>query len=385
MSSYLPDSNSYNVGNVLTSPIQQVEYEHILSKQISRTQDTIAAAQKQEKKQVQVGQRPSLPPSGKSKNPNYLAIVAEAFSKAFDAMSQGTIQQVKSYADLQQLDETMSQSVLLSTKHAIDKEQKQIKLASEVKAYQEKTAKEDKIFGDIMLVLGIVIILATVVSAIFDAGASLAAVPEEAALVGGEAGAEAGMEAGADAGMEAGDIEMDTFSSSIDEEGGETGEVDEGGETDGAQATDSTETTDTQETNQADQTERQTTNELDQSNEENSKSEDSFKKKALKWLGKKALHFTAAFGFAAPMLMRGIQGLKTAGMLQKTAAAQKEVGAALSTMQQNNAYFQFYQQLLQRASGVVTEETNDASQVTETFGQIANAYQQISYGLANSV
>lgn len=381
MSSYLSDNNSFSVSSVQSTLLPQYSSDQILQKEISRTQDTIDSAQKREKKQqVNVGQRPSLPPAGKSGDTQYLMIVAEAFSKSFQAMSEGTIQQAKAYADLQQLDETMSQSVLQTTKIAIDKEEKQMKMASAVEAYQKKCAKEDKIFGDVMLAIGIVLIVATVVSAIFDAGASLAAVPEEVAAVGAEAGGEAAAEAGGEIGADLGDVEMDTFvDSSMDEEDIEP-EINEGENATG-EITEGVDSTETQGANEANQTERSTTDELDQSNKDESKSEDSFKKK----VGKKLLHMAVAAGFGAPMLMQGLQGLKTASMQEDLATTQKQVGAALATLQQNNSYFQFYQQILQQAGGVVQEETNDASQVVETFGSIANAYQQISYGLSSSV
>lgn len=383
MSNYLSDNNSFSVSSVQSTLLPQYSSDQILQKEISRTQDTIDSAQKREKKQqVNVGQRPSLPPAGKSGNTQYLMIVAEAFSKSFQAMSEGTIQQAKSYADLQQLDETMSQSVLQSTKIAIDKEEKEMKMASAVQAYQKKCAKEDKIFGDVMLAIGIVLIVATVVSAIFDAGASLAAVPEEVAAVSTEAGGEAAAEAGGEIGAQSlEDVETDTFvDSSMDED--VDPEIDEGeGENTTSQINEGTDSADTQGTNEANQTERSETDELDQSNKDESKSEDSFKKK----VGKKLMHMAVAAGFGAPMLMQGLQGLKTASMQEDVATTQKQVGAALATLQENNSYFQFYQQVLQQAGGVVQEETNDSSQVVETFGSIANAYQQISYGLSSAV
>lgn len=366
MSNYLPDNNSFNVSSVQAPVIQQTDIEQILKKEISSTLDTVSAAEKQkEKQQAQVGQRPSLPPSGKSQDPNYLAIVAEAFSKAFDSMSQGTIQQIKQYTDLQQLDETMSQSVLRSTQLAINKELKEIKLSAEVHAYQEKVEKKDKILGYVMLGIGIALILATVISCAFDAGVSAGLIPEEITGFFG-AGAE----------MTPEEIEMDTFADSSDlTDTSDLDDEDVDPETVENTESQNTSSQDTQNTQQA----RETSNDLDKSNEENSKSEDSLKKK----IGKKLLQVVIGAGFGSPMLVQGIQGLKTSGMLKDTAQAQQQVGEALSVMQQNNAYFQFYQQLLQQTSGVAQEETNDSSQVIETFGDITNAYQQISYGLAS--
>lgn len=351
MSGYLPESNSYSVSSVLVSPLQQeqVQYDHLLTTGIIRSLDTVENAQKkQRQKQQTAGARPTLAQPGKSKNPDYLAILAHAFSKAFDSMAEGAIAQTKNYADLQEFDETMSQCVLQSTNIAITKQQKQIKLAAEVQAYQMKIQRADAILGYVLLGIGIVV---TVVSLGISAAAEF---PLLAAGVGEEIGDGMG-----DA------IELDTFSDLSESDPIEMEEEEDP----------------INNPNNTDNPVNNNPTEVENANN----SEESAKKRILKWLGRKTLHMAASVGFGSPMLINGIEGLKTAEMLNQVAKAQLEVGNALSIMQTNNMYFQFYQQLLQLSGGVAREETNDASQVVETFSDITSGYKQITNGLASAV
>ncbi len=360
MSSFLPDQN-YSINSAPALPLGRLDTQHILTKEIARIQDTIAESEKKHKKsQVEVGERPILPAAAKSKHPDFLAFVAEAFSKSFSAMSEGTISQSRDFADLQKLDQTMSQAVLQTTKNAIDKQQAQIKMAAQAQEYQEKMGQANTVFGWAMFAIGIVLMVVTVASSVFDFGASLAAVPAEAGMIEmGDMAATAttdavagGVEAAIDAGEAAG------------EAGGNIAGLTEDV---GAQVESAAEDGVSEEVNSA----------------------SSFKNKLGDFLKTKGFRKGVQLGvgsiLASPMLVSGIEKLHTSGMLDKVAEAQKETGDAIATMQANQMTFQFYQQLLRRASGVVQEQGNDASQVVETFNDVTSAYKQISYGLANAV
>ncbi|MCH9626867.1 MAG: hypothetical protein S4CHLAM2_04980 [Chlamydiales bacterium] len=353
MSSFLPN-NHYSVSSAPAAPLGRLDTQHILAKEIARTQDTITESEKKHtKSQVEVGERPILPAAASSKHPDFLAFVAEAFSRSFSAMSQGTISQSQDFAALQKLDQTMSQAVLQTTKNAIDKQQAQIKMAASVKAYQEKMGQANTIFQWTMFAIGIVLMVVTVASSVFDFGASLAAVP-----------AEAGM------------IEMADFGATATSEG--VGAAIDVGEEAASNVAGFTEDLGS---------EVESTAQEGVSDEVNS--ETSFKSKVadmLKTKGfKKGVQFGVGTVLASPMLVEGIEKLHTGDMLDKVAQTQKETGDAMATMQANQMTFQFYQQLLRRASGVVQEQGNDASQVVETFNDVASAYKQISYGLASAV
>ena len=373
MSSNLPNTSSCDASQVLLPLVHRAEYAHILLKEISQTQDSIATAQKQEKKrQVLVGQRPALPAAGKSKNPNYMAILAEAFSKAYDAMANGTKEQTKAYAGLQQLDLTMSQSVLRSTNLSIAKQESEIKITAQIAAYQAKTAKFNETLGEVVKWSGIIfvsaVIIGTVASAVFDGGLSLAFVPEEISALFGEGGAEAAADGAEDG------VAMDTFSSSSD--AAEAGEAAEGAE--GA-ASESNAAEASEESEQAETASSQTKATVEKVGNENAKSI-----ARLKWVGKKVGHILLGGLFGAPMLAKGVQGIKTSEMQNAAADAEKSVGTALATLKENQQYFEFFQQLVERSGGVLEASTNNASQVEETFSNVINSYKQISYGLASA-
>ncbi len=57
-------------------------------------------------------------------------------------MSKGTVNQAQSYAELQQLNQTMSQSVLDMTQINIEEEQKEMKTADEIVKFQTERAAQ---------------------------------------------------------------------------------------------------------------------------------------------------------------------------------------------------------------------------------------------------
>ncbi len=376
MSSYLPENHAVNVGNVMFSPISQIEAENARTGKVVRSLDTLAEAEvKAKAKKNSVGRgRPELVAPSKSKIPkNDLAILAAAFVKAFMAMDNGIITQTKEYASMQKLDETEAHIVLQSSTNAINKEKHAEKIAAKIAKYEKQQAKDEKIFGWVMFGLGIALILATVVSAVFTFGASLVALSAETEF-------------------EMADLSLTTIDLVGDEEGIAFDAPTDTGELDDTESTDPTnymgktaEIMDSTGNPTYENTEEEVTSDLDSSNSKNAKSEESFGKKAAKYLGNKAIHWGAAFGFASPMLWKGISSLKVASGLNKVATAQKNVGIALDALQRNNMYFQFLQQLVQRTGGLIQEEVSDASEVIDTFASITSAYRGIAYGLADAV
>ncbi|MEZ5315269.1 MAG: hypothetical protein R3E91_03545 [Chlamydiales bacterium] len=362
MSTYHAANNSMNFIQ-LNRSIQETANPYPLNREVIRTLDTIADLEKkEEKRQVEIRERPVLPEASQSSDPNYLGILAEAFSKAFASMSEGSIQQVQSYAELQQLNETISQSVFQSMKLAIDKEEKQINAVSIVNAYQEKCSEVDKVLNWVLFGVGIAMILGTIVSCVFDGGASAAALPEEIELLSDLSVEEIGtLDEAVDAAPE--------FSENLEIESNDAVEIPEENL--------NIEGESSQQETEINQANRDTTNEMDRVNREGARSKSNWKKRLL--------HMLIGAGFGTPSLVKAIQEMKTYDLLKQTADSQKEVGEALAILHQNNLYFQFYQHLVQQTGSVVQEETKNSAELVETFGEITNAYQQISYGLAQAV
>lgn len=388
MSNHISENNAINLKGIFTSPASdQTENQRILKQQIRQLQDTLDQMEKQgNPQQGTVNSRPNLLPPKKVKDSNYLVILSEAFSKAYTSMAEGTIDQAKEFASLQQLDQTMSNSILRSTILAVDAEKKMFAVSEKLAAYEKSAQKADKILGDVVLALGIVIIVISIASAVWTAGSSLLLLGEDSALLSGEIGGGSMLEGGLEGGMDT-SIEMDTFSDESVETG-ETGELSEGSEDSLDVQTDAIEDQSTEENTENTEesnTNRETNDQLNRSSKENANSKNEFAKKRLNWGAKKLAHTLVAGAFAAPMLIKGIQGLKTSKMLKNTAAAQEAVGKALAVMQTNNMDFQFYQQLLRQSSSVVDEEAKDASQVVQTFSDITNSINGITSGLANAV
>jgi len=351
--------------SVLSPTSVDFQAEKIVNQEIARTLDTIRTSRQEQeqnkKRQTTAGERPSLPTPEKSRDPNYLLILAEAFGDAFTAISKGTMEQTKDFAELQQLDETMSQSVLRSTKLAIDKQNAAFKIAENIANLEKKAAHLSKVLNDVFIALGVVLVVVTLFATAMSMGAFSALLPEEMTMMSGEMSADGAMEE-----SESGATEMDEVST--DEETGET----------------KFESTKPKSTRfrglmKTVKSIRRMLNKI------KPKQTDSMKLKVFKKLISKAYQAGLGAAFGTPTLITGKEKLETANKLKKAEAAQKEVGHATAIMQENNIYFQFYQKLVQRNSGVIQEESNGAAQVLETFGDITNSYKQISYGLASAV
>lgn len=361
------DNNYVNSATGLTRPshLDQEEINEVIKARGKVTQDTVAAARVSAKaKQVEVGTRPALPqPAGKSQNANYLALVAEAFSKAYDSMSGALTSQVDEYNQLQQLNQTMAKEVLTSTKDAISSQMKNAKLAAKIAAYQKASAASASKWGEITEIGGFALMAATILSGFFTGGISWAALPEEGAALAGEVGADAvGEDMTGEAGVELVDLGGDGIADDLD---GEVAAINnDAADVEGVGAGNA----------ELNQTAAQTTTE-----------ETSSRFGTAKAIAKGFGRMAVATLLGSPMLQRSIQSFHTSKLLDEAAVTEKNAGTAVANMQLINLYAQYYQSQVQRTGGVVQDQTQNASDAIQDFGTVTNAYQRICYGLANAV
>lgn len=372
MSDYLKESR-LEVGNHIYYPTSYTTHSQTQAgRGLLDSLDEIKSQEKEAKGIVKsvADARPKLPAPAQSGDPGDLMILAEAFVKAFSAMNKGIQEQTSDYVKLQQLDQTQTQAVLDSTRNTMKKEKAAIQLAAEVTAYEKKMQNEQEIFGWVMMGIGAALMVAVFASAFFDGGASLALEPELAEATIDVATEEApslidDVEMSSDGELASSDLDVSDGVGSDAEmsESSETSEMDSGTRT----------------------AEKTMTKELNESNSANGKSAAQWARRIAKFAGKLGVKAGFSAGFASPMLMKAIVSFKVSDKLDDVAKAQKLLGGALATLQQNNMYFQFLQQLTQREGGVLQEEVSDASEVVDTFASIASGYRSISYGLANAV
>ena len=366
MTSYLPSSHATQVSPILYTATSLAVIAKEKAKEVFRILDTVAEEQAvQNTKQIVAGARPPLnaPAPLPLSRQSDLLILAEAFCKAFDSMNQGILSETQDYVQLQQLDQTQTNAVLSSTTNAINKQQAAEKVASKIAAYEQHWAEMDKIFGWVVFGIGLLMTGLTAGASLgasfaVDIGITLAGVSEDALF-----------EVGDDVGEEV----IDEVSS-VEEQPEENVNVDvEGVESEEVATQNPAENTE--------EVSEQTTKALDSNSAQNAESEQSM----LKKVGKFLLKMGISAGFASPMLLKGIYGIKVAGQKHELAEAQKIIGSALSTVQRNNMYFQFLQDLLQRQGGIMQQEASDASEIVDTFASITSAWRGISTGLAQAV
>lgn len=408
MSNQLPEDLISFSSNTYYSPIDQVESQHGKNDQIARNLDTITAAQNSEKWNDKLngtaGSSPlSLPAPGASKDPDALTILAAAFCKAFSAMSEGSISEIKNFAELQQLDQTMSQAILLTTKEAIDKQENLLKEQTQLNDYMAAIATKSSILTWVLFGLGILLLAATAGTAAVGSPALAGVLGEE--IVGEEVAGGLGEEA-----IELSQLEVTneistlalpaenlatTVTDSTESLVSVTGALDEPSTT----VTEIVEkavqeTTDLAATDPAINAMESlvpVTDAVDESsaatavtNVADKTVEGAAGKSAFsEWLDtldwKKMLgNMAASTVFGTPGLTRGVSSLYIEEALKKVAGAQAEVGTATAKMQIISMDFQFYQQLVQRQASILNEETSNASEVIDTFAKISSAYRQIS-------
>jgi hypothetical protein len=346
MTSYMPKDHSLRVGNILYSPTAHASAVNSKSGVGLPVLDTLAECTQQKDSWVknsalQSELRPTLPQSDSKVPTSELTTLAAAFCKAYSSMTQSIISQTQDFTKLQQLDQTQAAAVLALERDAIDKQAAAEKETADIAEYQKHMANVDKVMNRVLIGIGIGLLVLTALSSLLAGPVALAALPEEVSFEMTELGlAAAAEEAGEDF---AGSLAMNALS----------------GEEIAGESLDATAL-----------------------NENVAKKGETTVAKKLARLG---IKMGISAGFASPLLVKGISNLHVSDRVAQLSESQKLVGDALASVQKNNMYFQFLQQLLQREGNVAREETKDASEVVETFSTIANAWRAISYGLANTV
>ena len=382
MSDYLPESRSVEARSTVYAPTSYTTALHSkagrgLLDTTDRAESQSAQTKRTSLKSSFSGTRVSLVPPQSNSPQNELLILAEAFVAAYTAMNKSIQAQTSDYVELQELDQTQTQSVLQSTRNAINKQKAAVKLAAEVSEYEKKLAKENEIFGWVMMGVGIALAIVCFAAGFVSFGATAVVAPEiiEATELAATAAPEVAEEAAPEA------IELsDTADSDMDVEGEGEGVTNSAEEMSDMMS----QTTENVEEN-TQQVSESVSKDLSSSDAANTKSALKFAARSAKFFGKIGYQVAVAGVFGSPMLMKGIVSLKVQSKLEDVAAAQKLVGGALDTLQRNTMFFQFLQRLIQREGGVLQEEVSDASEVVDTFASITSAYRGISYGLANAV
>lgn len=365
MSNNIRDITSNQVNPLLSSLFYKENRQASGENRVKIQDDLLTSSTKGSTQLPLNSDRPLLPP-GKSTSSNVLMYLAAQFAKAFEAMNQGIMAETTQYASLQQLDQTMAQCIQQATQNAVNKEDAQFKISEQLAAYQTQSAALLNKWGLGLRIGGYVLMALTFIIGFFTGGATDEAIPEEIEMeeMGSSAAdeAEEAGEGGASAAGESGSSSLvDSEDEAISVEAEEEAPVQSA-------------------TNEVDQSVEETSQQTTQSTESQASI-----KATLKNIALRALHLGLTGVLSAPTLMTALMNKQVAAKLEIAAQAQQLVGASLASLQETNQYFQYYQQALQREGGVIQDETSGASQVVDTFGDIVNAYRQISYGLANSV
>jgi len=111
--------------------------------------------------------------------------------------------------------------------------------------------------------------------------------------------------------------------------------------------------------------------------------------KAQRLLSNKIYRCSVAVGasaaFTAPMVTQG-QASITISKYQKTLYdAQKAVGPAMGRMQANNAILQYFQDVVQRQSGMTSQSIEQLSDVVDIASSIFSAYRQLAVAASQAV
>lgn len=396
---YLPGNSSLYIAE---SQQEQEARKGSLASQI----DTISKATKKEAIVAsQVSSHRVELPAPKPQGGDYLEALAKGFSSVYSCLSQTTESQTSSFAQLQELDQSMSKAVNDSIQNSITKSNDEFQKQQAIQKAIKEQADQQGLLNKICYGIGAVLIAITVVSAICDAGASFAAVPEELELVDLPAAGAAGSgNAASSAGelssfmsnvdmddpdalaqpMEESNLSSNNLDSDVDEE---TDDVD-------SRVQKSMEDTDRMMEKDPDQlTDQQQYDEMQKdsslkSNDENIKSENNWEKARKvfrnKWM-KRCVGLGGVAVSATPQGMHAFFLFQQASFKKTLAKAQTDLGTALARVQENNMYFQFYQQLVQRQSGIVQQFAGELSDVVSTVSDIMSAYRQIPTTLAQAV
>lgn len=377
MSSYLQQTRLDESRNLLFSHIGETAAQRGKTQPSTLARDTLLASEAKQGGKAAALTRAELPQPDSKLPKDELTWLAMAFSKIFDSMRKGAIQQTLEYTELQRMNLNQSQVVLESTTRAIDKEKKEFALAAKIANFEKDQAKAQQILTWVTIGIGAAMLTFTAVSALFTFGTSLLAVPEELAAESielTELGATEVLEDGAEDGAIDGEAEEE--------------EALDATESEGDRAPSSMRQTQELMSRPASEAARDSTaveRSLVSKSGQNAKSAAESVKKVLQFVAKKGMEAGMSTFMGSPMLWKGIESLYVSSQLSELAGAEKEVGSALGIVESNKMYFQFFQQLLQQVNSGVDESVKEASDVVESFGKITEAWRQIPYGLASAV
>ena len=384
---------------------------------------------------------PNLPaPKDQGQSTDYLYYLAEAFASIYKNMTNTTITATHDLSDLQTFDQALVTANVKLTNDAISKQNTEFHANQALIKKEQQEAKSEKIVDDIGLAIGALLIVLTLASAIVDFGASLAAVPEEMTMEMSDAAVttvsttadstvsttvDTTVDASIDATTTAPE-EMTESTTVAEDEAPEymqqtqdmqgknslwqDADEDVQSTTDNSVKSDNDDdvSSDDDETvNNEDSTKEQTKANNQESQDIYKSQEDDVKAqqtrsedevnarnnskwaKAQRLLSNKIYRCSVAVGasaaFTAPMVTQG-QASITISKYQKTLYdAQKAVGPAMGRMQANNAILQYFQDVVQRQSGMTSQSIEQLSDVVDIASSIFSAYRQLAVAASQAV
>ncbi len=307
------------------------------------------------------------PPTDTSGQNDYLKILVAGLSSFMKIQANALIMQDDEFVNLQQLDKTMANAVLISTNQAIKDEKKQLDWLI---GYTDQQAQASWVSGWVKaasFAIIAVIIVATLAATILTGGAA-------APLLAGEIAGETTLEGGGVA-IEMADLAVTDVASEITEEAmsEESMQIllDEGSvSTDSSGAPTTSQTIRTGARKVASGTRTGLT-------------------KTAQLLKTKTGKFLTAFGVStassAPLFTTAWAQKKVA--IAKTAQAEMEqqVGASTGTLTMFNGFLDFWQQSLQQMAGTIQATAKDYGSTASSMAALFSGYDQISAALRQAV
>lgn len=348
--------------------------------------DTIASRREEEiseyNKTHKSLDKAELPPSNSNPgNGDYLSTLAEAFSAIYSSMSKTVQDQLNGQQSIIQLDQTMSQCILTTNNNNINQLNKSNAKIAQLEADQKKEQKDDALWSKISMVLGVIMIAGSIALAIATGGASAAA---EAPLM------EMEMtemtpdlletttqmpENMSDVPLE--DMDSEANQPKVNNVDNEDGSIFERSQSKWGSLNDSYENPELQDENA--QTKQQSEEQLQESSKGANKA-----KAVLTRLAKCLLGAGLGTVSAMPNIYQAKANFAIAKVQSELAGIIGNMGTAQAATQENNMFYQFYQQIVQRGAQMIQQLGEQASSVVEIDGTVMGAYQQIAISLAQS-
>ncbi|MCB1181110.1 MAG: hypothetical protein KDK55_03700 [Chlamydiia bacterium] len=353
--------------------------------------DTIAFCTETTQKEKAPFGKPVLPSPTKEKNStDYLKILDEAYVAIFTEDSEGLQEQVDEEAQNQQLAQTMSKILLISTKKAVTEELKEATLITKAYKEEEHENQISRVMEDIfsfgiaplLNVCGVSPDITKWVT--LGVGITFAIAALAFTVATGGAGVE--VEDAADAELAA-NIGS-TTSDGIDVESEDGSVSDEEEISNSAEGNFSDVHADQGEGVANEQVEEELGKIEEEIDAENVTSTNKFRAAAgsfFKGLGKRVVGMTIAGVFQSSNLFQGIASLKLMGYKKQLADVQQALGPETANIGYNQTIFRFYQQLIQQSTNVIEGLGEQLGNVLQTYATINNDYRDISTGLTSAV